>query len=74
MNSDFFITSVEETAVFLVDADRGRMSVTNDAENVVEYINKLYPNKRIMYKDSEKQWGELVHKDGNFIGYGPYNP
>jgi hypothetical protein len=72
MKSDFFITSVEESAVYLIDADRGRMSVTNDAENVVAYINKLHPNKRIFYKDSEKQWSELIHKEGNFVGYAPY--
>jgi len=48
----------------------GGRSVTNDAENVVEYLYNLYGNRRIFYIDSEGILDELRHNNGNFVGFG----
>lgn len=57
--------------VFIVDNDMG-MSVTNDAENVVADVLRQYPNHRIIYRDTMGQWDELVHFNGKFTGFAPY--
>lgn len=72
MRSDFQIVAVKSDKVFLADLDMGRMSVTNDAESVVSYVARKYPNRRIIYKDSDGRWYELQHNDGNFSGFKPY--
>ena len=45
--------------VFIEDLD-GPMSVTNDAENVLSFINQNWPDKRLVYKDTQGEWAELV--------------
>jgi hypothetical protein len=69
--SIFTITKVTEDKVFLIDGDVG-MSVTNDAEQVVEYVNNLHPGKRIVYRDTDNNWDELEHNNGVFIGFKTY--
>lgn len=70
MRSKFYIQRVTTGTVYIVDED-GPVSVTNDAENVVEYINKTYPNMRIIYCDTDGHWDELVHRDGVFQAFEP---
>ena len=57
--------------VFIVDNDIG-MSITNDAENVVDDVLKKYPGHIIIYRDTMGEWAELVHFDGKFTGFAPY--
>ena len=58
----------QEKMVYITDDNIGR-SVTNDAENVVAELNKIYPNYRIFYQDSMGDWDELDHKNGVFKGF-----
>lgn len=62
--------------VFIEDVGHGHTrSVTNDAEAVVyELMNKYAfpPNIRIVYKDSDGRWDELLHDGDQFSGFGPY--
>lgn len=58
--------------VFIIDCNEGQLSVTNDAEDVVKYVLRHYPNKRIIYRDSEMQWDELTHEYGEFVGFRSY--
>lgn len=38
----------------------GCMTITNDAENVVDYCRSLYGNKvRVVYKDTDNEWWEI---------------
>ena len=62
-----------ETAdtIWIVDLDDGAMSVTNDAEAVVEQVVKDFGDKRVIYRDSEGQWDELLHHHGRFIDFAP---
>ena len=52
------------------DADP-TMSVTNDAETVVRECVADHGNYRIVYRDTEGQWDELVHVDGTFRSFAP---
>jgi hypothetical protein len=57
--------TLAEGFVLVEDLDRG-MSVTNDAEAVVAALAKEAPlaGRRILYRDSEGRWDEIVHGDG----------
>lgn len=38
----------------------GCMTITNDAEHVVDYCRSLYGNKvRVVYKDTDNEWWEI---------------
>ncbi|MBZ9683272.1 hypothetical protein LB531_21680 [Mesorhizobium sp. CO1-1-2] len=59
--------------VFITDNCRsGSMSVTNDAERVVQECLGIYGERRIIYRDSEGEWGELLHTGIQFRGFAPY--
>ena len=69
--ADFTVVKVTEDTVFIVDnAEISQsMSITNDAENVVSYLNTLYPSKRIVYRDTTGKWDALSHVNGEFKGF-----
>lgn len=72
MNSraSYSTVAVDHEFVYIEDCN-GPLSVTNDAEAVVAELLKTYPNKRIMYQDSEGQWDELVHNGQRFTDFRP---
>ena len=70
MKSSFSITEIKDDRVVILDNNLGGRSVTNDAENVVEYLYNLYGNRRIFYIDSDGVLDELRHNNGNFVGFG----
>lgn len=52
----------------------GDVSVTNDAERVVEELvraGRLPPGRKLLYYDSDGQLDEIVVKDGRFAGFQP---
>lgn len=54
---------IDNDIVFLKDMSNqlGGMSVTNDAENVVNYCRSLYGNRvRVVYLDTDNEWWEIV--------------
>ena len=74
MNAIYKIAKVTPTKVFIIDQDKpGCLSVTNDAEAVVEAVCRHYPGRRIIYRDTTGQWDELVHAKGSFVDFAPYN-
>lgn len=58
--------------IYIADKNDGAMSITNDAEAVVAWINERWPGKRIVYRDTEGRWDELKHEDGIFKGFGAW--
>ena len=54
----------ENNIVFIeddFDIHGGIQTVTNDAENVVDYFRSLYGNRiRVVYRDTDMQWWEIV--------------
>ena len=72
IRSDYEIVLVQEDKIFLVDLDLGNRSVTNDAERVVEEINKNFPNRRIIYKDTLDHWDEIILDRKGRVDFSPY--
>ena len=56
--------------VWIEDCD-GHVSVTNDAEAVCRHLQHDFPGYRIIYRDTDGNWDELVHRDGVFERYAP---
>lgn len=54
--------------VLIRDANSG-LSITNDAERVCENVFENFGNKRILYRDSDGCWDELVHDEGKFLQF-----
>ncbi len=71
-SSDFEVVKVLFDRVFIIDLNRGNVSVTNDAESVRLRVSKAHGNRRIVYRDSDGNWDELLHDNGNFVGFAPY--
>lgn len=72
--ASFDISKSDGACLWIVDTwqpNRGQLTVTNDAEKVVEVLHVLYPGARIIYRDTGGQWAELVHDGPTFIGFGP---
>lgn len=60
------------TVIAIVDLYDERwptMSVTNDAEYVVERAVATQGDHPILYRDTEGQWDELRHREGHFACY-----
>jgi len=62
--------------VCATDLNLGGLSVTNDAEAVVQAIHDSYqkPGRApivIIYCDSDGRWDGLNHKEGQFTGFRP---
>lgn len=72
LRSMFQVDHIRDDVVYLTDLDVG-MSVTNDAENVVEYLYNRFGNKRFVYRDTMGRWDELAHTNGHFTGFLPYS-
>ena len=67
LRCEFEWVKITDSIVFIRDLNQGKMSVTNDAEEVYRWINRVaYPGRRVVYQDSEGEWTEIV-------GAGPYN-
>lgn len=65
--------SPDGTILFLKDGD-GRMSMTNDAEAVVRLWHDQAPGLRVVYKDTNGAWDEMVHDfNGRFLKFKPYD-
>lgn len=61
LRCDFEYLTVTDDIVFIRDRNLGRMSVTNDAEEVYRWITKVaYPGRRVVYQDSEGEWAEIA--------------
>jgi hypothetical protein len=53
---------IDNDIVYLKDMSNqlGGMSITNDAEHVVDYCRSLYGNRvRIVYLDTDNEWWEI---------------
>lgn len=59
-HADYDIVRVEQDRVFIIDLDLGNKSVTNDAEYVYSVLQSMWPNRRVIYRDSIGNWDEMV--------------
>ena len=60
-------------SIHIRDLNLGRMSVTNDAENVLAAIHAEIDltGKDVTYTDSEGQVDRLIHDKGEFLRFAP---
>lgn len=71
--SQYEVARLESQRVFIIDKCLpGALSVTNDAENVVSDVLKIFGELRIVYRDSQGSWDELLHDGVKFTGFAPY--
>jgi len=71
--ANFCIVSELEDRIVLEDLgpwDR-HLTITNDAENVVEKLVSKLNGRRLLYYDSEGELTELIIKDGKFSTFAP---
>jgi hypothetical protein len=74
LRCDFEVVKVERDAVTIRDRNNGRMSVTNDAENVVLALREqglLPEGRRLFYIDSMGSLDEILVNERGFIGFRP---
>lgn len=55
------------SVVFLIDDKQGR-SLTNMAESICRRFSKF---ARIIYRDTDNRWDEMVHDQGTFRDFAP---
>jgi hypothetical protein len=67
----FYVVDMTDDKLFIVDLELGK-TITNDAEAVCRQCQKLAPGHRIIYRDTDRNWDELQHINGEFIGFAPY--
>lgn len=69
-----YITGVNGSPFALLEDENGPLSVTNDAENVVKAVleNWSGPTGRILYRDSDGTWDELVHDGVEFVRFSSF--
>ena len=64
------VVKFNDTMVWIEDQN-GALSVTNDAEAVCAALYSIYGHARIVYRDSMRNWDELRHDSGRFLGFAP---
>jgi len=69
-HASWIVVKADAHAVWIEDQD-GAISVTNAAEEVVRELFKIYGERRIVYKDTEGNWDELLHRGARFTGFAP---
>jgi len=69
-HAEYEIVSVSSQQIRIKDMDRGKISVTNDAEWVVQQLLTSFGPREIVYQDSDGEWGKLLHDGVTFTGYG----
>jgi len=59
--------------IHVTDLNLGNMSVTNDAEAVIEALHSHcnLVRRRVQYTDSEGQIDQLLHNNGVFTNFAP---
>ena len=77
---NFHILEYGQLCLSIVDLNLGRMSVTNDIENVLTYIRKtrgLHVDQMrdvyIVYCDSDDRWDRVVYHDDEQVDFDSIN-
>ncbi|HCL5581071.1 TPA: hypothetical protein N2N40_002499 [Citrobacter freundii] len=77
IKSTFSVPVKNEEFIILVDLDEG-MSVTNDAENVIRWLDENLDGglgqRKVYYRDTSGEYDELVHENVNFKNYSACPP
>lgn len=70
LRSEFqYVNSISGVSLTIRDLNRGKMSVTNDVENVVRYLldnHTITPAMKLYYYDSDNELDEIVFDASGF--------
>lgn len=55
-NMGWIVVRSTDKYVFLKDLDNGGKTITNDAENVLNAMKVAYPNRKVVYQDTDGVW------------------
>ncbi len=69
--SNYIIHSETDNQILITDIGPWDvyLTVTNNAENVVNDLTDIQKQKQVFYNDSEGTISQLMIEDGKFIGY-----
>lgn len=73
------VKSLGKEVLSIIDLDKGRVSVTNNIENIVEQIERMLTAQGkslpefIVYRDSDQTWDGWDNKRQDFILLSAYN-
>ena len=71
--SQWRVVEIQKDIVFIEDLN-GSVSVTNDAENVFATVTSQKfsddPITRVVYKDSDGEWWEIINNHTTWMGTG----
>lgn len=68
-SAEYSIVADQPGVLAIVDADNGRRSITNDAAVVVRELMPNLSDKRLIYRDTDGRWDEILHAAGEFVGF-----
>jgi len=70
--ANFILLESNSAAVILEDVGPWDvfLTITNDAEGVVQRVFPMINGRRLFYYDTEGELTELIVKDGKFGGFG----
>lgn len=70
-HANFFIVNQDAEKITIQDGGpwEVHLTITNDAEWVVEQMARHLNGRRLFYIDSEGDRGQLLVKDGKFAGF-----
>ena len=76
IRSSFEVVEYNDLFLVIRDLDQlGKMSVTNDIENVCKYLYEegYLKRQRLLYYDSDNRLDEVLYKNnGEFLDFTPY--
>jgi hypothetical protein len=73
--SKFDTVKITDRVVYLVDLN-GPVTITNDAENVYQFMKHQLPNHKVVYQGTDGEWFEIlpvITWMGESIGFKPWN-
>jgi hypothetical protein len=74
IRASYKVLGSHKNIVFLEDLD-GRVTITNDAEAILERFQSLDSKMRVVYKGTDDLWMEIVEQEtwmGKGIGFEPW--
>lgn len=72
-----FSVTVANGVVLIIDnfdAKEPTRTVTNAADDLIPWLAAariVTPERRVIYRDTQGMWDEIVHKDGQFERFAP---
>lgn len=67
--SDYMLWRETVGYVIIKDSNKGDMSVTHDADNIVAELSVFLKGRKLYYYDTDNNLDEIVIRNGKFAGF-----